>query len=503
MKLIKKIAAIMFAFMMVVSMSCNVKADDTTTPTTGEGKITINNAIPGQTYKIYKILELESYNPTTKNYAYKITPEWKKFIETEGNGYLTTVDGTDYVNWVGDLTNSGQHVKEFAEKAIAYVKQPSNTVTPLQTKDATTASAEQTTTTVTFENLPLGYYLVDSSVGSLCGLDTTAKEINILEKNSVPTVTKKIIEENEKLVETNTVNYGDIVNFQIKINIGKGAEKYVLHDKMDPGLTLNTSTLSTISPISFHDESNSKNDPRYNTDFTVNTTPNDGCTFHVEFNESYLKTLTDSVVLTGRYTATVNENAKTNQAINNKTWLAYGDNKKSTESKTETYTYGIKVFKYKKNGETQEGLKDAQFKLYTDDSCANEVNLKTDTDGLTYFVTQTKTGDNLMTSPKLGRFEIKGLKAGTYYLKEIEAPQGYNKLASPITIKISQDSSKKQVINVGDSTESVTEVGVENKTGKVLPSTGGAGTTMIYLVGAVLVLGSGVVLATKRRVKNK
>lgn len=78
MKLIKKIAAIMFAFMMVVSMSCNVKADDTTTPTTGEGKITINNAIPGQTYKIYKILELESYNPTTKNYAYKITPEWKK-----------------------------------------------------------------------------------------------------------------------------------------------------------------------------------------------------------------------------------------------------------------------------------------------------------------------------------------------------------------------------------------------------------------------------------------
>ena len=82
MKLIKKIAAIMFAFMMVVSMSCNVKADEGTTATTGEkGTITINNAIPGQTYKIYKILELESYNPTTKNYAYKVTPEWKSFVE--------------------------------------------------------------------------------------------------------------------------------------------------------------------------------------------------------------------------------------------------------------------------------------------------------------------------------------------------------------------------------------------------------------------------------------
>lgn len=62
MKLIKKIAAIMFAFMMVVSMSCNVKADDTTTAT--KGTITITNAKKGETYKLYKILSLESYSYT-------------------------------------------------------------------------------------------------------------------------------------------------------------------------------------------------------------------------------------------------------------------------------------------------------------------------------------------------------------------------------------------------------------------------------------------------------
>lgn len=174
MKLIKKIAAIMFAFMMVVSMSCNAKANDTTTEI-GEGKITINNAIPGQTYKIYKILELESYDPTTGNYAYKVTPEWKSFVENEGKGYLTTVDGTDYVNWVGDATNKEAHVKEFAEKAIAYVKKENSPVITYTSKNATAASAEQATTTVTFDSLPLGYYLVDSSAGSLCGLDTTAK----------------------------------------------------------------------------------------------------------------------------------------------------------------------------------------------------------------------------------------------------------------------------------------------------------------------------------------
>lgn len=108
-----------------------------------------------------------------------------------------------------------------------------------------------------------------------------------------------------------------------------------------------------------------------------------------------------------------------------------------------------------------------------------------------------------MISPQSGKFEIKGLKAGTYYLKEIEAPTGYNKLANPIKITISQDTTKNQVITVGDSTESVTEVGVENKSGTLLPHTGGAGTTMIYLVGALLVLGSGVVLASKRRSNSK
>lgn len=492
MKLIKKIAAIMFAFMMVVSMSCNVKAKDTEgVYGQKDGSITITGALQGQTYTIYEMLKLESFSGN--NYSYTIATGWDDFfkegadgaayMKKDENGYMSFIAGKD-----GDADR-----REFAQKALAYAREGHGINTqkksPLEGKD-----------TVEFTGLNLGYYLVGSTTGSLCGLDTTHKTVEIAEKNSVPTVTKKIIEDT-RLVETNTVNYGDIVNFQIDISIGKGAKNYLLHDKMDQGLTLNTSTLPNISPINFHDQSN--NNPRYNTDFTVNTTPDDGCTFHVEFKESYLNTLTESVVLTGNYAATVNENAKINEAINNTTWLSYGDNQKTIESKTKTYIYGIKVFKYTKNGTSQEGLKDAQFKLFTDESCANEVNLKKDNDGVTYLVTNTKTGDNIMTSPQLGKFEIKGLKAGTYYLKEIEAPKGYNKLANPIKITISQNDAKNQVVTVGDDTNPVGEVGVENKTGTVLPSTGGAGTTMIYLVGAVLVLGSGVVLATKRRVKNK
>lgn len=492
MKLIKKIAAIMFAFMMVVSMSCNVKAKDTEgVYGQKDGSITITGALQGQTYTIYEMLKLESFSGN--NYSYTIATGWDDFFKegAEGAAYMKK-DENGYMSFIAGKDGDADR-REFAQKALVYAREGHGINTqkksPLEGKD-----------TVEFTGLNLGYYLVGSTTGSLCGLDTTHKTVEIAEKNSVPTVTKKIIEDT-RLVETNTVNYGDIVNFQIDISIGKGAKNYLLHDKMDQGLTLNTSTLPNISPINFHDQSN--NNPRYNTDFTVNTTPDDGCTFHVEFKESYLNTLTESVVLTGNYAATVNENAKINETINNTTWLSYGDNQKTIESKTKTYIYGIKVFKYTKNGTSQEGLKDAQFKLFTDESCANEVNLKKDNDGVTYLVTNTKTGDNIMTSPQLGKFEIKGLKAGTYYLKEIEAPKGYNKLANPIKITISQNDAKNQVVTVGDDTNPVDEVGVENKTGTVLPSTGGAGTTMIYLIGGALVLGSGVVLVTKRRVKGK
>lgn len=320
MKLIKKIAAIMFAFMMVVSMSCNVKAVDTEgVYGQKDGSITITGALPDQTYTIYEMLKLESFSGD--NYSYTIADGWEEFFKDGADGakYMQK-DENGYMSFIAGKKEEAD-IREFAQKALVYAKKTKG----INTQNKSTNVND---TTVTFNNLPLGYYLVGSTTGALCGLDTTHKTVEIAEKNSVPTVTKKIIEDN-RLVETNTVNYGDIVNFQVDINIGKGAKNYVLHDKMDQGLTLNTSTSPNISPINFHDQSN-KN-PSYNTDFTVNTAPDDGCTFHVEFKESYLNTLTESAVLTGNYAATVNENAKINEAINNKTWLSYGDSNNKTE----------------------------------------------------------------------------------------------------------------------------------------------------------------------------
>lgn len=496
MKLIKKIAAILFAFMMVVSMSCNVKAVDTTTATTetGDGKITINNAIPGQTYKIYKILELESYNPTTKNYAYKVTTEWKSFVDGDGSTYLTKVDGTDYVNWVGDSTNDGTRVKEFAEKAIAYVKQNSNTINPLRSQDAPKTSVEHTTT-VTFKNLSLGYYLVDSSVGTLCSLDTTNTDATIREKNGVPSVDKKVSSTETGNYDTsNTASIGDTVYFKTTITAQPGAQNYVLHDKMTAGLKFNGNV-----------EVKKGESPVATLDYTLKTSDfNDDCTFEIVFGQTFCDDLQKDEKITVTYSATLNENAVIGNDANtntNKTLLSYGDSQKTTEVTTNTKTFKMDVFKYTENRTDKtkkDGLADAVFTLKKGGE-TNTINFVKETsdenNGDIYRVANT--GDANITTNKSGKFTIKGLGAGTYYLTETKQPAGYNKLKNPVTVVIDNDGNVK----VDDANADPVEV--ENKTGTVLPSTGGAGTTMIYLIGGALVLGSGVVLATKRRVKNK
>lgn len=177
MKLIKKIAAIMFAFMMVVSMSCNVKADEGFYGD-GDGTITITNAQVDKTYTIYEMLQLESFNGG--NYSYKVADGWEDFFSTgEGANYMQK-DGNGYMTYKTDM-DTPENLREFAQKALAYAQQGHG---------IHSTSQPATTDTVTFSNLKLGYYLVDSSAGALCGLTTTNKNASIEEKNGVPTVEK-------------------------------------------------------------------------------------------------------------------------------------------------------------------------------------------------------------------------------------------------------------------------------------------------------------------------
>lgn len=493
MKLIKKIAAIMFAFMMVVSMSTNVSAEGT-----NNGTITINNAVDGQTYTIYKLLDLESYTPDPGTddgiYSYKPNKLWKNFLESEADSAGTKyfeINENGYATWKGDKTDSRK--AEFAQKALAYAKDEAHPI-------AGDPRKKEEGKTLTFTNLSLGYYLVDSSVGTLCSLDTTKPAATIQEKNGVPSVDKIITSGGVVSADgkSNSASIGDTVNFKTTITAQPGAQNYVLHDKMTDGLTFNN-TVEVKKGKSTVESSK----------YTLNTTGlTDGCAFEIEFTQDFCDTLNANDTITVTYSAVLNEKAEIGNVDNNtnETWLKYGDSKNTQHKTTTTKTFEMNVFKFykdKKNSDTETGLADATFKLTNNSQDAENIGfVKVSNESAVEDVYRVaKKGEagtvTTITSPKSGKFTIQGLGAGTYYLTETKQPAGYNKLSGPVTVVIDETG----LVKVGES--EANPVKVENKTGTVLPSTGGAGTTMIYLIGGALVLGSGVVLATKRRVKGK
>lgn len=493
MKLIKKIAAIMFAFMMVFTLSSNVNAEETT----GTGKIIINQAVDKAEYKIYKLLTLESYDKKNNIYSYKIDSKWVNFFEQGDikNTYVATENG--YVTkWIGEGTENETRMQEFTKKALEYAKNPANGITATNTKDAKGNS-------VTFDSLGLGYYLVDSSSGALCGLTTTDNEITIEEKNKAPTVEKKAKLDSDTQYK-NTALYAEIskkIDFQIGFTVTKGVENYVLHDKADDGISIDSNS------IKVHVNGVEKSENEYNLD----KNPSDGCTFDIDFQNKLNEN--DKVVVT--YTGHLKENAKILDLNNpentgnvNKSYLTYGHKNKSNESEVIIYTFSMPVFKYTKlDDESKKGLEGVEFKLSTDKEGNNLLSFKkepsvTDDSGnnidVYTLVPQSTTGSTtVIKTPESGRFKLNGLN-GEYYLTETKALPGYNKLDAPIKVTI-----KGHFINVGEGVNAQNTVEVLNNKGSLLPSTGGMGTTLIYLIGAALVLGSGVVLANKKRAKSK
>lgn len=510
MKLIKKIAAIMFAFMMVFSLGTNVKAKGGVN--LNNGSLTINNAKANETYKIYRILDLDSYNYTDGkleegNYSYTYkqtgnnTGEWKKFVDdNEGEKGNKFFDVTDEKYVTAKTTNG----VEIAKAALDFV-------TSNESIQADYTQNPQVDGPITFSDLPLGYYLVESSVGALCSLNTTNPSQTIEVKYTAPTVEKKISVDNNTLDDMKTVNIGDNVFYEVKITVGNGAKNYVFHDKIDTGLQyVEVSGKPHVDVSTNHVENtvgstNSYLKPDPNSEITLEYDDNEKKnSFTLKFEDSFIQKLDEGDVITLQYLATVTADAPMDTAIKNTAYLNYGNRQKTKEDYTNVFTYKVPVWKYTTKG-NQVGLPGAKFKLYKNEACTVTVPLKQEntTENTTneYIYTPENVTYSLVSDTD-GNLVIKGLAEGEYYLKEIEAPNGYNILTKPIKITLSHDNGNKQ-IKVEGTEGYVTQVDVENKTGLILPSTGGMGTTMIYLIGGALVLGSGVVLVTKRRVKGK
>lgn len=495
MKYMKKLITLLAALTLALAMAVPAFAESGTASSTGT--ITIDNAVTGTTYKAYRIFDLESYDTGKNAYSYKLSSAWSGFPEYSTTIDDNTVSATDffsvnsagYIEWNDAKKDAGA---DFAKLAKAFAVEKS--IACDKTETATDA-------TVTFTNLTLGYYLVDTSLGSLCSLDTTAPSVTIKEKNSDTTIEKKIVINGDEKVDSNSAGIGNTVNFSITITVKDGAPKdYVLHDKLS-GLTFDSDSLKVqIGARTLAAD----------TDYTLDTDPADGDSFDVKFKDGILQT-NDVVVVT--YSATVAADATIAGAGNKNTAKLEYNRKYSTTEETKTYVWKLNVHKYALDSTNHEvALSGAKFVLYRKNSVSQEEYATINNNHkITGWVTDKSRATTLETSGT-GDILIEGLNEGTYYLEETEAPAGYNKLTEPIEVEITATTSVtsgSETVQYKNSSETSytpatdATVKVLNKAGTQLPSTGGIGTTLFYVIGGVLMAVAAVLLVTKKRMNNK
>lgn len=526
MKIWKRILPVMLAAALMIALAVPALAEEEL------GSIQIENAVANTTYTIYRLLDLSDHT-TEKDedgyigVRYKVAEGWEDFFkETDaGAGYVTIKQG--YVTWTADSDSAT--VQAFAAKAKKYAED--NQITSSGTKTADADGSD-----VVFDKLPLGYYLVCSGLDAICSLDTTRPNAVIAEKNSKPTNEKKVREDDDANDATawrdeNDADIGQKVAFRSVIQVLDGQpSNYVFHDKMGNGLTFTTDGLTVT-----------RNDRAMDAekDYTLSAAGlNDGCTFEIYFAEGVLQP-NDEVVVT--YYATVNENAvvggsgEEDTANRNQSRVTYGEDSSTTWDSTVTETWALNVLKYtlvKTETEgsvenpdgvetqavsaTEKSLAGAGFVLYQQDGQNNKRYLQATAateqgkDSVYTVSGWTESGVSQgrteMVTPETGRFSIRGLDSGVYYLEEIYAPAGYALLDEPIKVQIDNQGKVRYPGEDGTfSGDALADglVKVENYAGPSMPETGGVGTTVFYVLGTALVLGAGVFLLSEKKAKEE
>lgn len=470
MKRMRKCVVLLLALALVVALGASAYADADT-----GYSITVNNAMPGETYTAYKMLSV-SVNEDMTSFAYKLNGDaWDAFFKEGGAGAAyVTVDANGYVT-----------IKADADTELFFAA-AADAVTGKTATKSVVASSDKV---AKFKNLQPGYYLITSTGGTRVIIDTTPTEPapTINDKNKAPTLEKEVQEDSTGAWgEKNTAQIGDTVNFKVTITVQPGALNYVMHDKMDDGLTF--SGADSVA-IKIGETELAK------TNYTVNTTGlTDGCTFEIAFDQTYLNSITKNTTLTVTYSAVLNKIAVAGEAELNTAYLKYGstDNtdSKTLDSKTETNTYKFSVLKHAGSDTAKSPLAGAEFRLEVKDgNTYKTVKLvPVGTDGTTYRVANGNENGakDTFTTVANNQITITGVDLeDNYQLVEVTAPAGYNLLKDPVEVKVNENNNLV--------------VSIANNAGTELPSTGGTGTTMIYLAGSVLVVAALVLFITKRR----
>ena len=479
-KTFKKLFAVLLAAALVLAMALPAFA---VTSADTKGSITISNTVKDETYTIYRMFKLDSYNAESNTYSYTVESAWENFFKTGAGRNYITLDGQNHPTWTAADENDSTTVAAFAKAALDWAK----------VKGITGTAETATGNTVTFSNLDLGYYLVDSSLGALCGLNTTNPDVTITEKNGQPTIEKQV-KNGDTWGTTNDAKIGDTVEFKITIHVVAGAQKYKVTDTMEKGLSFNSGSIK-IDDAALDDN---------NATLTLKQKEGDP-TFTLTFADSYVAgKVGETIVVT--YTATLNENAVV--AGNKNSATLHYSNQHTVNKETTTYTHEfdlVKVDGTANEDGTHTLLNGAKFKLYETKTSDTALRFVKNTDGSYRVALNTENGENVTDTIVVnGKVHISGLDKVNYWLDETRAPDGYNKLTERQEVKLSEGS-QNATLETGATTwaEGNGGVVVENNAGTVLPSTGGMGTTLFYVIGGGLMVAAVVLLVTKKRMEHK
>lgn len=508
MKKLSKIFAVIMVITMVAALALPTFAAET-------GSITINGAHEGYTYEIYKILDLESYDTTAGNYSYKVNEEWKAFFATADakvyfsvneSGYATLVEGKD----------TASDTAAFAKLALAWAE--TNNIAP---EKSTKNTGDYTTvdTGIKFTGLALGYYLVDSDLGTLCGLTTTNPNASLNAKNSPPTLDKQVKEDSTgQWGNSNTADIGQTVEFRVTINVHRGAQNFVFHDSMSEGLTFDSSSVKIVHEVPGDASTGTTSTDVPDEYYTVVTSPSGthdncknvancthgSCTFEIQFTQAFCDhvSVNDKIIIT--YSAVVNEKAEIGpeKGNTNSARLTYGEGYCTGWDTTTTYSFELDIVKTDGQNTLIDG---AKFELYGTDPTAEgatPIDLVKESDGSYRRATANDNEADIVTEieVKNGIVTVSGFDNGTYYLKETQAPKGYNMLKDAVSFTLS-DKDLHAVFN-GDIYSVGSGIQIVNHSGTMLPETGGIGTMIFITTGSILVLSMGVLLVVKKRMSQ-
>ena len=563
MKALKKSLALLLALMMVLALGTTAFAAESYSITVKNPNNSIS--MEGNTYSAYKLFNVtySDVTETSGNYAYTVTDAFAAFEYTVGDD---TYNGESLIAYLATLSNNAEALDTFAEAALNYAMEngilAAGTVTAAAKDIATisvpTAGYYLVAGSATADG--------NQEVVAACSLTTTDPTAEVTVKADVPSIEKKIVKEDGKTDSANTASIGDTVTFELSSRIPdmKGYEKYffVMNDTLSEGLTYNGDETMTVKVGATTLTRDIDYTIKYNAD-VITIVFKDFIKYKdlagAAVTVTYSATLNEKAMLSDNsntVTLTYSNNPNVHGAGVDEPGA--GDATGTTpQSRTKTYVTGIKINKVDGQNPTKKlvgakfeikgaalkvvltntemfkasesgnyyMLKDGSYTMtpaVTDKTAENYNADKYDSTTQKYEKVTVVTKDTVATEINTvgytdaeGVLTFAGLNAGTYTITELVAPSGYNLLKDSITITITANADMDDAHwtvtgQVGNNepemliagTDNLFSLTVENNSGTELPSTGGTGTTLFYIIGGILAVVAGVVLITKKRMSK-